>query len=509
MHPQFILFLTVESRSAMASLELNEKANFTRLSRLLVDKGTEALRNTFDGIHSPAHLSAVLSANKISLLKLKPRVIHDSQWDLLYPPSGDPPDSKTFDVTLLTILFRNICGLPKTGWSVMPVDSDRSIQANIVRIRLFRNDVYAHVTSTQVDNATFESLWKKISQILVDLKISQKDIDELKTCPLGPEEEVYVRILQDWKSHEEESLIMLEGLNNNVKSMESSLNRLTQISEENRDVEKIRRKEKDEDLLRKLAKHNFKSKVRSKVKFFLPGTREWLLKKVDNWFIGNEYEAKILLLTAGPGFGKSVFSARVCENFKKKGKLAGCHFCDFSGSNLRNPMMMLQSLASQMCDNVIGFKEKLLEQLKRPYKVQKLKDAFGIHLQNPLDELELAEPMLIVIDALDESEADDKNEIVNLIADYFPVLPEFVKVLVTSRPEVSAAKLSDFPNINIDNNNADNNLDLKTYLKSRLGSIPDEKEDSKVFEKLVEMCEGSFLYAFIAQSELQKRHNID
>ena len=483
----------------MASLDLHEKANFTRLSRLLVDKGTEALRNTFDGIHSPANLSAVLSANKISLLKLKPRVINDSQWDLLYPPSGDPPDSKTFDVTLLTILFRNICGLPKTGWSVMPVDSDRSIQANIVRIRLFRNDVYAHVTSTQVDNATFESLWKKISQILVDLKISQKDIDELKTCPLGPEEEVYVRILQDWKSHEEESLIMLEGLSNNVKSMESSLNRLTHISEENRDVEKIRRKEKDEDLLRKLAKHNFKSKVRSKVKFFLPGTREWLLEKVNNWFIGNEYGAMILLLTAGPGFGKSVFSARVCEYFKKKGKLAGCHFCDFSDSNLRNPMMMLQSLASQMCENVIGFKEKLLDQLKRPYKVQKLKDAFRIYLQNPLDELELAEPILIVIDALDESAADEKNEIVNLIADYFPVLPEFVKVLVTSRPDVSAAKLSDFPNINIDNNNTDNNLDLKIYLKSHLGSIPDEKEDSKVFEKLVELV----------QSELQKCDDLD
>ena len=107
-------FLAVEFFSTMASLDLHEKANFTRLSRLLVDKGTEALRNTFDGIHSPANLPAVLSANKTSLLKLKPRVINDSQWDLLFPPSGNPPDSKTFDVTLLTVLFRNICGLPKT-----------------------------------------------------------------------------------------------------------------------------------------------------------------------------------------------------------------------------------------------------------------------------------------------------------------------------------------------------------------------------------------------------------
>ena len=103
----------------MASHDLHEKANFTRLSRLLVDKGTEALRNTFDNIRSPANLSAALTAHKTFLQKLKPRVINDCQWDLLYPPSGKAPDSKTFDVTLLTVLFRNICGLPKTGWGTI------------------------------------------------------------------------------------------------------------------------------------------------------------------------------------------------------------------------------------------------------------------------------------------------------------------------------------------------------------------------------------------------------
>ena len=499
----------------MASLDLHEKANFTRLSRLLVDKGTEALRNTFDGIHSPANLSAVLSANKASLLKLKRRVINDSQWDLLYPPFGDTPDSKTFDVTLLTVLFRNICGLPKTGWGVMPTDSDRSMQANIVRIRLFRNEVYAHVTSTQVDNATFQSLWKKISQALVDLNILKKDIDELKTCPLGPREKECLGILQDWKLLEEESSIILEGLSNDVKSIKTSINHLTEISEEKRHVEVNQSIEKDEVLLQKLAKHNFKSKIRSKIKFFLRGTREWLLKKVDKWFTESEHESRVLLLTAGPGFGKSVFSAKICENFKEKGMLAGCHFCDFNDSNLRNPMMMLQSLASQMCENVVGFKEKLLDHLKRPHTVRSLMDGFRIYLQNPLDELELAEPVLIVIDGLDESATDDKSDIVNLIADYFPDLPVFMKVLVTSRPEISVAKLSGSPRINVDNSNAENNSDLKTYLQSCLPCLLQRKkrqlgkEHSGVFEKLVEMCEGSFLYAFFVQSDLQKRSDLD
>ncbi|CAB4028529.1 Hypothetical predicted protein, partial [Paramuricea clavata] len=378
------------SCSVMTSVDLQEKANFTRLSKLLVDKGTEALRNTLDVKYPPANLPAVLNTNRISLLKLKPRVINDSQWDLLFPPSGNPPDSKTFDITLHTVLLRNVCGLPSpaTGWNTMPPDADRSPQANI----------------------------QKITQALVELNIPQKDVDDLKICPLGPEEEIYLEALKIRKSQEEECIAMLEVLSNDVKSVESSINRLEQITEETRD-------EKDEDILRKLAKHNFKSKIRGKVKLFMPGTRKWLLKQVNEWFDENKHDSRILLLTAGPGFGKSVFAVKVCDDFEKKGKLAASHFCDFSDSNLRNPMIMLQSLASQMCDTVVGFKEKLLDQLKRPHQIQNLKDAFGIYLQNPLDELEREESILVVIDGLDESAADDKNEIVNLIANYFPDLP--------------------------------------------------------------------------------------
>ena len=520
----------------MASVDLQEKANFTRLSRLLVDKGTEALRNTFDGIHPPASLPAVLNANKTSLLRLKPRVINNSQWNLLYPPSGDPADAKTFDVTLLTVLFRNICGFPKTGWSVMPVDTDRSTQANIVRIKSYRNEVYAHVTSTQVDNATFESLWQKISQALIELNIPQNDVDNLKICPLALEEEIYIRVLKDWKLREEECIAQEQEVLKEVTH-------LRQIAEESRDgINKIltlhdkkelpespqkrlsqvpgdsspeneRCKLDDEDHLRKLAKCNFKTKIKRKVESFMPETRKWLLKEVNDWFLGKKNESRILVLKAGPGFGKSVFAAKLCEDFKKNGKLAACHFCDFSDSNLRNPMRMLQSLASQMCETIHGFEEKLLDQLKRPHKVSSLKDTFGVYLQNPLDELEIdeREPLLIVIDGLDESAAYDKNDIVNLVADYFPDLPDHIRVLVTSRPEISLAKLNGIPEIDIGIKDANNESDIAMYLKYFLPSIAQRNDNSSlgVLKKLVSMCEGSFLYAFHVQRELKKRDDLN
>ena len=520
----------------MASVDSQEKANFSRLSRLLVDKGTEALRNTFDGIHTPVSLPVVLNAKKSSLLKLKSRVINTLQWDLLYPPSGNPPDSKNFDVTLVTVLLRNICGFPKTGWNIMPLDADRSTQANIVRIKSYRNEVFAHVTSTRVDNATFKILWQKISQALVELNIPQDDVDDLKLCCLSPEEETYIGILKDWKLCEEECVAQEEEVLKKLDGIGCSINRLTEITEGGiKNLSTLQQRSKMEDLespirrlskarrdhcipdddnnIRKLAKFTFTTKIKRKVKLFLPETRKWLLKKVDDWFLGNDHESRIFFITAGPGFGKSVFAAKVCEDFKKKGKLAACHFCDFGDSNLRNPMSMLQSLASQMCENIVGFKEKLLDQLKRPHEVRSLKDAFGIYLQNPLDELQIEEqePFLIVIDGLDESTADDKNDIVNLIANYFPDLPECIKVLVTSRPEISLAKLSSVPEINIESNNPDNDSDLAMYLKHYLPSIAENHQifDTGALEKLVSMCEGSFLYAFHVQCELQKRDNLD
>ncbi|XP_028402124.1 E3 ubiquitin-protein ligase DZIP3-like [Dendronephthya gigantea] len=434
----------------------------------------------------------------------------------------------------------------------MPPDTDRSEQANITRIKCYRNEVIAHVTTTRVDNSTFESLWKKIAQAIVELGVSQSDVDDLKKCPLGPEEEVYVQKLKDWKLHEDECIKMLatmtqiveetrDGVNLLCQSLlkksenetpQTSLKRTLSIPED-ANPEKNSCKESGEDVLRKLAKHNFKNKIQKKVKLFLPGTREWLLREVDEWFCSIDSDSRIKLITAGPGFGKSVFAAKICEDFEKNGKLAACHFCDFSNSNLRDPMVMLESLASQMCKSLPSFKEQLLDQLGRRHQVQNLRDAFLIYLQNPLDELEIKEPRLVVIDGLDESAADNKNEIAHLIAEYFPELPECIKILVTSRPEISVAdlRLRDDQKTDISNVHDDNNLDLELYFKqcfpSLVGREVDKRELSDDFYKdnlyfyrvrrngiiillsiFVAKCQGSFLYAYHFESGLKKRYDL-
>ena len=50
-----------------------ETTNYARLCRLLVDVGTQALRDTFDAIHPPTNLHTILTVNKTILQSLKTR----------------------------------------------------------------------------------------------------------------------------------------------------------------------------------------------------------------------------------------------------------------------------------------------------------------------------------------------------------------------------------------------------------------------------------------------------
>jgi len=190
-----------------------EKTNGAKLSRLLIDGGTTVLRNIFDGFHSPPNLAAGLNANYPTLnTLLKKKVLRTVQWDQLFPPGGATPDSKTFDITLLFLLLTNICGLfpPPLGWHIIPPPSDNSLEANLIRIKFFRNELYGHVSTTGVDTPTFNALWQEISAVLVALGLNQAEIDRLEAELCG--EEDYLDVLLDWANSEEDIMSQLKDI---------------------------------------------------------------------------------------------------------------------------------------------------------------------------------------------------------------------------------------------------------------------------------------------------------
>lgn len=108
-----------------------EKTNGTRLGRLLIDGGTDVLRKFLDFVYpEPKFLADELINNYARFQTLRSRrvIFDDCQWEKLFPRSGDPPDSKKFDITLLHLLIREVCYLPEpsNGWHKMPADDDET-----------------------------------------------------------------------------------------------------------------------------------------------------------------------------------------------------------------------------------------------------------------------------------------------------------------------------------------------------------------------------------------------
>ena len=188
-------------------------ANGSKLLRLLVDGGTAALRETLNKIYPASKPVNFLKAKRERLKKLlDDRVLNRDQWYQLYPKDGSDPDPEKFDISLLFLLLTEICGLEpprRTGWNNMPQAKDRSLSANLVRLKLFRNKLL-HRPNTHFETDEFLDLWKKLSGVLCSLGLSSSDIEKLKLESY--EGENYVEILLKWADSEEDVIRRLKAM---------------------------------------------------------------------------------------------------------------------------------------------------------------------------------------------------------------------------------------------------------------------------------------------------------
>lgn len=86
-------------------------------------------------------------------------------------------------------------------WDALPSASDTTLQADLARIKYYRNTVYAHAVKASVDDAEFNRHWKDIQKVLVRLGgVGYQDaIDNLKKERMDPElEEHYKDLLKQW-----------------------------------------------------------------------------------------------------------------------------------------------------------------------------------------------------------------------------------------------------------------------------------------------------------------------
>lgn len=202
----------MDSTSGITLARTKETTNYARLCRLLVDVGSQALRDTFDEIHPPDRLYATLSSHPVrawleSLYKGKHKILNPTQWEKLYPANPSSVSSRSFDITLLMVLLRKI-----SSWNP-PAAVDTSIQADIARVKYYRNAVYAHAGQVAIDDLTFDEYWKDIRQTLIQLGGERYGpiIDKQKVDCMDPDIEVhYQELLKQWIK-DESKIEQVEG----------------------------------------------------------------------------------------------------------------------------------------------------------------------------------------------------------------------------------------------------------------------------------------------------------
>ena len=542
-------------RSSQASSV--EKTNGAKLSRLLIDGGTTVLRNVFDRYHPPANLAAGLKANYTKLNSLKTRrVLHKPQWDLLFPPGGATPDSKTFDITLLFLLLTNTCGLtpPLSGWDKPPPSSDTSLEANLTRIKLYRNELYGHVTSTGVQTAAFNVKWQEISAVLVALGLNPVEVVRLKSAPCG---EDYISAVMDWvKSDEEiksqlgelrkgqqEARQMREEDHKILQDTQQAVEVVREVLKSHQEVhmkqqdtaEKLRQTQQEEhfktlqaikqavdslkkardageeeQVLQNLAKSEFKGDIEYLVGRYQEGTREWVFNEVENWLDDRNSENRVMVISSNAGMGKSVISAVICKRMQEAGRLSGSHFCQYNNARYRNPQLMLQSLACHLYHALPEYKQALVKQLSRnlgkDLNNMGVEELFALLFKEPLSTV--ADPgtnMLMAIDGLDESDYQERNELLDVLANHLCKLPYWIRFLCTTRPERNiAAALKHLKPFQLESKDDKNMEDIKLFIENRTQHLikPDKKR--AIVEKLVEKSEGLMLYAYFLVSFIEE-----
>ena len=211
-----------------------ETTNYARLCALLVDVSSQVLRETFDRIRPRGRLDTVLGTPPTSdTLKslLKRKVLNPSQWSILYPAIKSSVSSEKFDITLLMVLLRNICGLspPAAGWDALPSPTDVNCEDDLARIKYYRNTVYGHAAQASVDDANFNDYWMKIHDTLVRLggAVYEAAIDGVKYDCMDPEmEEHYIEMLKQWKMDEDRLKDKLDDVEARVDELKASVNKI-------------------------------------------------------------------------------------------------------------------------------------------------------------------------------------------------------------------------------------------------------------------------------------------
>ncbi|KAG9309883.1 hypothetical protein JVU11DRAFT_9912 [Chiua virens] len=187
----------------------------------------------------------------------------------------------------------------------------------------------------------------------------------------------------------------------------------------------------------------------------LPGTRETLLREICDILNNPADDApRVCLLTGVAGSGKSAVAHTIARLYDGQRRL-GSSYC-FATTDIarRNPGNLFSTIARDLADVDSQYKYALWSIVKGNQALRRSEtpaEQFEQFIVGPIENLDVIGPIVIVIDALDESgEAVDRARLLAAMSEQIckSKLPTNLRFLITSRPEKDIIDaLSSFPHV--------------------------------------------------------------
>lgn len=276
--------------------------------------------------------------------------------------------------------------------------------------------------------------------------------------------------------------------------------------------------------------------------------RAWLLPTLLDWY--EHGDERMFLLTGGPGTGKSMIVAWLAghgptpevvearaqlEQLRKQ--VAAVHFCMAASRNL-SPQAFATNIVNQLTRNITGFGDALAAMLTERVQINVTQNAdtvesgstvtgvsigrldlnalgdeqsFDCAISQPLKRLYEDghdQPMLLLIDALDEAETYTGVRLPQLLAQ-LDDLPRQVRFLATTRPDPRVLKYFQSAKLfKLSSQGIAHSDDIHAFVLHRLAVANvalDHKQQEFLADRISQAAQGVFLYAHMVLDDVLPR----
>ncbi|KAF7982529.1 hypothetical protein HWV62_28150 [Athelia sp. TMB] len=253
----------------------------------------------------------------------------------------------------------------------------------------------------------------------------------------------------------------------------------------------------------------------------LRGTRVALLQKIDRWARSVEASyCNIFWIKGLAGSGKSAIAHTIAQMLYSDGFLASSFFFNLDIKSRNTIQMLFTTIARDIASRYPDIAADITAVLENELSLASASPSrqFEALIAGPLRRHHLQGPVVVVIDALDESSSNGADAaLLELLSREFADLPPYFRVLITSRPTSDIERI--FSNKyhiisqKIDIDSADNWQDITFYvhaqlrneaLRLKMGPLwPDEA----LIRDLITRAGGLFIWIATIFSYLRSAYN--